>query len=187
MQLQHLFASVNVNQPSWDLFIVLFFVVSAFVYGVSLGRDRMVIILISMYMSLGVVTYAPFLMQDHKINLGVAGAGGDQFFILKAGVFLGLFLLLFFFVSRSALSHIIGMGHHASSLFQALLFSVLQVGMLVTLVLSFLPETAVAHLAPVTRQIFTSPNARFAWIVAPIIAMLLVKKSGGNGGGEHVE
>jgi len=37
-----------------DLFIILFFVIAAFLYGFSLGRDRIVAILVSIYMGLAV-------------------------------------------------------------------------------------------------------------------------------------
>ena len=54
---------VNWAQPSWDLFIILFFIVIVFFYGMMLGRDRIIIILVSIYMALAVVSNAPFIGQ----------------------------------------------------------------------------------------------------------------------------
>ena len=34
-------SNVNWLEPSWDLFIILFFVIASLMYGLSLGRDRL--------------------------------------------------------------------------------------------------------------------------------------------------
>src|SRR3990167_1770098 len=63
--------SINWAAPTWDLFIVLFFIVTVFLYGMSLGRDRIIVILVSIYMALAVVSNAPFLgkmSQDGDVS-----------------------------------------------------------------------------------------------------------------------
>src|SRR5687767_4847400 len=93
----HWLQAVNWASPSWDLFIVLFFLVTVFLYGMSLGRDRIIVILVSIYMALAVVSNAPILGKlDATVNLG-------QFFAFRVTTFLGIFVLLFFLLSRSAL------------------------------------------------------------------------------------
>jgi len=61
------------------------------------------------------------------------------------------------------------------SWFQVFLFSIFHVGLLVSITLSFLPPDAVGHLAPITRTIFASDWAKFAWIVAPVASMMVLK------------
>ncbi len=161
-------SQINWASPSWDLFIVLFFIVTVFLYGMSLGRDRIIVILVSIYMALAVVSNAPFLGNvDASVNLG-------QFFAFKVTTFLGLFVLLFFLLSRSALLKTFG-NLASGTWWQVLMFSVFHVGLLVSITLSFLPADAVNHLAPLTRQIFATDTTRFAWIVAPIVGMSLLK------------
>jgi hypothetical protein len=161
-------SSINWAAPTWDLFIVLFFIVTVFLYGMSLGRDRIIIILVSIYMALAVVSNAPFLGKLHAdINL-------NQFFAFKITTFLGLFVLLFFLLSRSALLRTFG-SLAAGTWWQVLVFSVFHVGLLVSITLSFLPADAVGHLAPLTQQMFASEGAKFLWIVAPILAMAMLK------------
>ncbi len=159
--------AINWAVPSWDLFILLFFVITVFLYGMSLGRDRVVVLLVSIYMALAVVSNAPMLVKLDDGNIG-------QFFAFKVTTFLGIFVLLFFLLSRSALLKTFG--HLAAgSWWQVLLFSTFHVGLLVSITLSFLPQDAVAHLAPFTQRVFASDTGRFFWIVAPILSMVLLK------------
>lgn len=163
----HYLQQINWAAPTWDLFIVLFFVVTVFLYGMSLGRDRIIVILVSIYMALAVISNAPLIGKFDTVNIG-------QFFAFKVTSFLGLFVLLFFLLSRSALTKTFG-NMAAGSWWQVLVFSVFHVGLLVSITLSFLPADAVGHLAPLTREIFASDTARFSWIVAPILGMVLLK------------
>lgn len=154
---------VNWAAPSWDIFIVILFVLTVFLYGISLGRDRIIVIMMSIYMALAVVSNAPFINHIE---------GG---FALKAAAFIGIFLALFFLVSRTSLNKIFG-NLAAGKLWQVVLFSILHMGLLVSIVVSFLPAASTSGLYPLTRQIFASDMGRFAWVVAPIIAMVFFTK-----------
>ncbi|RJO59098.1 hypothetical protein C4546_03800 [Candidatus Parcubacteria bacterium] len=162
---QGLFAGLNWSQPSWDLFIIMFFVIAAFLYGLSLGRDRIIVIMVSIYMALAVVNTAPFLTNT-VITLQTP-------FVIKISVFLGVFVALFFLLSRSALLRTIAASEAQGKWWQVLVYSILHVGLLVSVVLNYLNPEAVAKLAPLTQKIFASPNAKFIWIIAPIVAMIL--------------
>lgn len=162
-----LIASIDLSRPSWDLFIILFFVAAAFIYGMSLGRDRIIVILVSIYMALAVVNYAPFLGT-------VSGSiGVDQIFMVRISVFISTFLGLFFLLSRSALLRTIAKGQEDGNLIQVIVFSFLHIGLLISLVLSFLPIDVSADLAPLTLKYFENDMARFFWITAPIVAMVI--------------
>jgi len=160
---------INWAAPTWDLFIVLFFISTVFLYGMSLGRDRIIIILVSIYMALAIISNAPLLgvFGDAEVEVG-------NFFAFKVTTFIGLFVLLFFLLSRSALMKTFGK-LHSGSWFQVLMFSVFHVGLLVSITLSFLPAEAVGHLAPLTRQVFATEMAKFLWIVAPVAGMVMLK------------
>jgi len=164
-------ANINWAAPTWDLFIILFFVAAALIYGMSLGRDRLVVILVSIYMSLAVVHYAPLVGVLQRGGLSV----DDDFFAFRIGVFLAAFIVLFFAVSRSALMNTIARrGESTGSFWQVILFSILQVGLLISIVLSFLPKEAVSHLASLTKQIFVDELAQFLWIIVPIVMMAIL-------------
>jgi len=159
-------AGVNWASPSWDLFIAVFFLVAVFLYGLSLGRERIIVILVAIYMSLAVVTNAPYI--------GQLRGGMDQFAALRIALFISIFVALFFLLSRSAmlkaLTNLTGGGF-----LQVLFFSALQVGLIVSVAVSFLPSEGVAALAPLTKTVFASDMGRFFWIVSPILCMTMLK------------
>ncbi len=168
-----LFQNVDWSKPSWDLFIVLFFVVAALLYGLSLGRDRIIVILVSIYMSLAIVEHAPFISDpnfQNNINNAIS-----QVFVFRISAFLFVFIFLFFMLTRSALVKTIASSDSSGPWWQVLLFSILHVGLIVAITLSFLPPEATKNLAPLTRQLFATPNAKFVWIILPIIAMVVLK------------
>lgn len=156
-------ANINWGQPTWDLFIVLFFIIAGFLYGLSLGRDRIITIIISIYMSLAVVNTPP-----------VANVV-QSWTAWKMSTFLVVFIVLFFLLSRSALMKTIANSDAQGTWWQVILFSVVHVGLLVSIVLSFLPPEGVNKLSPLTRTLFTHDYARFIWIIAPILLMILLK------------
>jgi len=168
-----LLGAVDWSQPSWDLFIILFFVIAAFLYGLSLGRDRIIVILVSIYMSLAVATNAPFL-RDIGFQENINNTLNSLFFV-KISMFLFVFILLFFLLSRSALLKTIGTSDDSGRWWHVILFSFLHVGLIISIVLSFLPPDAVNNLSPLMRQIFTSDIGRFIWIVGPILAMIVIR------------
>jgi len=164
----NLFNNINWSAPTWDLFIVIFFIVAALLYGLSLGRNRILVILISVYMALALVNAFPFsesLLAELKL--------GDSF-VLKVTLFASIILVLFFLLSRSALSSALVSRRGDGSWFQVIIFSFLHVGLLISLVLSFVPKDFLENLSPLTRRIFATDTARFLWLLLPIIAMCLI-------------
>lgn len=166
---QNFVANVNWAQPSWDLFIVLFFIIAGFLYGLSLGRDRVIVILVSIYMALAVVNTAPYI-GSFEADVGVA-----NIFVFRISAFVTVFVALFLLLARSALLQTIASADSKGSWWQVILFSFLHVGLLISIILSFLPPSAVEKLAPMTRSFFVSETGRFLWIVGPILAMILIK------------
>ena len=115
------------------------------------------------------VNSAPFI-GNFRTDIGV-----DQFFGFRISSFVVVFILLFFLMSRSALLSTIASSDSRGPWWQVLLFSFLHVGLLISITLSFLPPSASTHLAPLTQKIFVQDIGRFAWIIAPIMAMILIK------------
>jgi hypothetical protein len=165
------FQTLSWSAPTWDLFILLFFLIGALLYGLSLGRDRVIIILVSVYMALAVVSNTPVLS---KINLLTLNLNDNS--VLKITVFLGLFVVLFFLLSRSALLRTIGSSTAPGSWWQTILFSILQVGLLISITLSFLPKDITQGLSDGTKQVFMSDYGRSAWMTMPIFLMVIAPK-----------
>lgn len=163
--------NVNWLNPSWDLFIVLFFIVASLIYGISLGRDRIIVILVSIYMALAIVNYIPF------INAFTASISVNDAFALRVSVFLGVFIILFFFLSHSALLRTLGHAAAQGPLWQVMIFSFLHVGLLISVTLSFFPANLSNVLSPVTQSFFTSDLARSIWVSLPVLAMVVMGRN----------
>ena len=160
--------SIDWGNPSWDLFLMLFFLIGSLLYGLSLGRDRIIVIMVSIYMALGVVNFAPFIKEfnaDVNINDAIS---------FRVVAFLGLFLLLFFFLSQNALLRSFSADSYGA-FWQVLIFSVIHVGLLMSVTLSFLPPEVTDNLSSTSKDFLISDVAKSVWITLPIVAMALFK------------
>lgn len=151
------------NNPSWDLFLLAFFAVGSLLYGMSLGKDRIIAILVSIYMALAVVHALPAFVLNIKFN--------DNF-TLQVTTFISVFVILFFLLSRSAILNSLDTSSQGKW-WQVIIFSVLHVGLLISVTMSFMPAAFLNKFADITKLVFTNEWASFGWIIAPIIAMIV--------------
>lgn len=163
--------TIDWTQPSWDLFIVLLFIVSAFLYGLSLGRDRILVILTSIYMALAIVNTAPY-MDSFSLQVSI-----NEGSVFKVTVFLGVFILIFFLMSRTALVGTFA-GDSYGKWWHALVFSFFHTGLMLSIVFQYLPPEILNNISEPMRNYFISDPAQFFWLVAPIISMVMVGKGG---------
>ena len=163
--------NLNWATPTWDLFIILFFVVAAFLYGLSLGRNRIIVILISIYMALAIVNTAPYL-NNFSAEISYNNAS-----IFKFTVFVGIFIILFFLLSRGALLRTIASKDSDGSWWQSIVFSFFHVGLILSILMSYLPKEMLENnLSQAMRNVFVSDPAKFFWLVIPIVVMVLIRK-----------
>lgn len=162
--------NINWAAPSWDLFIILFFIVAAFLYGLSLGRNRVIVILVSIYMALAIVNTAPYL-NDFSAEINYNNAS-----IFRFTVFVGIFIVLFFLLSRGALLRTIASADETGAWWQSIIFSFFHVGLIFSILMNYLPPEMSGHISSGMRNLFISDPARFFWLVAPIVVMVLIRK-----------
>lgn len=82
---------LNWATPSWDIIILIVFVLTVFFYSFALGRDRILGILISTYIALAVSYSIPFMA---KIQSTIAASG---FFAFQISALLLSFCLFSFY------------------------------------------------------------------------------------------
>lgn len=167
--LQDTLQDLNLSNPTWDLFLVGFFIVGALLYGLSLGKDRIIAIMVSIYMALAVVATLPDFVLNIKVN---------ESYTVQITAFISVFIVLFFLLSRQAVLNALAPTGEGKW-WQTLVFSILHVGLLVSVTLSFMPETILGKFSPLTQYIFTNEWTAFGWIAAPIVAMILVGRNRG--------
>lgn len=168
-QIQFLIHTFNWHSPSWDLFILAFWLVVSVLFAFSAGRGRMLTILVSTYMAELLVIKAPFFTElvAKKIHVAAASASFSQL-----AAFVILFLIFFIFLNRYAFRSSVD-GRQIYTLPFALVFSILQVGLLINVIMSYLPEFIQNSLSPLIQFLFLHPNAGFVWLLAPVVFLIV--------------
>ncbi len=161
-----LFRQIDLSSPSWDIFILLLFIMGVFLYGITMSRDRLLIVLVSMYISMAVIYNVPYLTRR--------GLGIGETFSLKVVFFIFLFVFLLYILSRMPLLYSLGGG--GGGVVQIIIFSMLHIGLFISIILSFLPINVLDAFAPITRAVFTSDLGKFFWTILPILTMAMMKK-----------
>ena len=158
----------------WDIFIVLIFLIAVMVYGLFVGRNRMVVILISSYFSFLIVQNIPWWKLSSFGWLGIEQSPSSS---LRIILFLSIILLFYFLMPRSILTSVFRLKKRGiASWWQLFLLSIVQVGLLAMVILSFLSDDAILNLGSIIKKIFIGPEAQFVWITLPILTMVLMRK-----------
>jgi len=164
---QVLLGGINWSFPTWDLFIFMFFVASIVFYGVALGRNRILVILISLYISLAITSNLPYLNEQISKQFSFGPV-----FVLKLFVFgCSMIVLYSLFTRLNLLSSI----REKANIIHVSILSILHIGLIISIILSFLPPETLNLFSSLTRIIFISDIARLLWILAPIVAMFLIQ------------
>ena len=163
---------INWAHPTWDLIIYLFLAIFIIFYVFAFAREKVTATLISTYLSLAIVNSVPFLEQ---ISQRMMQSG---LFAVRTIIFFVAFLLLFFLLLRSNVLE--SFTNHYSSLWRILLFSFLQAGLFVSIILSFLPVDALNYLSFFTKIVFISDFGKFVWIILPIFALIFIRGEENN-------
>lgn len=158
------------SSTNWDVFLVIFLVGGSILYSLFLGKRRVMVILTAIYMTLAVLAYTPFIGKISEV-LGSAS---------KTAIFIIGFVVLFFMVSRGALHRAFSRGGYVGSWWQALLLAFLQLGLLLSIFLSFLPANYQEHFSSLTRAVLLGDWGRLTWLVLPILVMAAMGEKGKN-------
>lgn len=163
--------SFNWHNPSWDLFIILFWAVVSLIYAFAAGRGRVINMLFSLYIARLLVTQAPWLTNAVSQKLP------SQFNALQLLVsFLIIFILLFIVLGRYAFRTSAD-GRHFGSVPFTLFFSILQVGLLISTIIGYLPATTTVTFSPLIKLLFVNSPAAFVWLLLPLGFLVILGRS----------
>ncbi|HPO11383.1 MAG TPA: hypothetical protein PLM63_02280 [bacterium] len=158
--------NINFNNPTWDMFILLLFITIAFFYGIFIGRDKILHLLLSSVFAFLIVKIDPFLSY-------VKGLKESEISVIN--MFLFLFLTIFFYImliKRSILSNI---DSCAPRFFHVFVFSFLHSGLMISLSLNLLDDKTLSNFGPLIHNIFINNIALFLWIFCSILAIIFIK------------
>ncbi len=156
----------NWHSPSWDLFIVLAWIIGSLVYAIATGRGRVVNMLFSIYIAKLLVFEAPWLTKalSEKLPTGLISMQLLISFIL---IFLILFMLLGRYGFRTSVD-----GRQLSHMPFTFIFSFLQVGLLINIIVNFIPSSITENFSSLVKLIFLDQIASFIWLVLPLVFLV---------------
>lgn len=153
------------SKPTWDIVLILALIAGGFFYGISSGKARIAATILYTYVAWAIFSAVSFdkFLADFSL---------PQKFFVQVFIFLIFFFLLAFFLgSRRKPGKT-----PASSWWQVFILSFLQVGFLIHIILTILPDEVISELAPLTRTVFANPELHIWWILAPIGSVIILKK-----------
>ena len=156
-----------IAHPQWDIIVVLILVAGGFFYGLSTGKTKIAARILYTYASFSIVSALPIDKLSSFFDR-------ESFFLLRAGLFLFLFLTISFFLgSKKSGQRFISSSDSWRRIF---IMSFLQVGLLIHLVLDFIPSEEINFLAPITRYVFAYPDLHIWWLSVPLAVMFFFKR-----------
>ncbi|OGL87765.1 hypothetical protein A3I42_02480 [Candidatus Uhrbacteria bacterium RIFCSPLOWO2_02_FULL_49_11] len=158
---------IDLTTPSWDVFILLFFLIGVFLYGIALGRNKVIIILLSLYFSLAIFEVSSFVR-----TLSTTFFHDNPFGALFT--FFILFLLTFLVVGQSGAGRSLS-NDAVGSFWQTIIFSILQVGLTISIALLLLPVSLLLRFSPTILNIFIDPLGQFLWLSLPIVCLIFTR------------
>ena len=159
--------------PTWDLVIILFFIL-AIGYGLILGRDKVVVTLISTY--IGFVVANEFGNTIYALLTGQSVFGGNiwiqtnlSIFFIKTVLFVLLIVLL---GAKGGYMASSASGGVKSGILTGVL-SFLNAGLIVSSLIWFLTDAARLALISQSHLASLIVSARNWWLILPVIVLLV--------------
>lgn len=159
--------SINLASPNWDLLVFIVFLAGIYLYIFRWGKDKSFLALLSAYISLAV-------MEKLSLVDKVANVKFENILVNKAVLFLALLAAVFWILSRSDFASVFSRGMK-SAWFEILVISFLQIGLITSLAISFLPQQEIKNLSIFLRAVFVEDEAQAFWLVSPFLALLLLR------------
>lgn len=164
---------MNFSAPSWDLFVVLFLVITI-AYGFLLQRERIVVTMVAAYV--GIVMSAMFAGPVQSFFTGDTPLLGKYFIAVNLSlsqIQIALFVLTLLLVSTKA-----GIdaekGRGWLSPIELTILSTLTGALIVTTILSFMPIEQRELLAETSRLVMYLDHFHGLWTVAPIVGLIVL-------------
>ncbi|HXV27175.1 MAG TPA: hypothetical protein VD862_04100 [Candidatus Paceibacterota bacterium] len=155
------------------LFAVLAGVI-VFLYGISVGKTRAILSLLSIY-----VAYALTLLFPSTQWLEQLAPENDRPLVLT-GLFVVLYLAVFGLLNLSVLKRRLTLGE--LSIPKVLLVSVVQIGLLASVTVSLLPPELTNETLDILKPYLAGRGALFGWAVLAVVILPFMREKRRSGG-----
>lgn len=151
------------SNPTWDILLLVFFFFSVFVYGLAVGRNRIIMLLLASYPAALINEYFPY-PKSFLSNLNVF-----QTIFLKSFGFFVLSFFIFWILKKSGFSR----KELNKKTSQVLFLSFLNVGLWANIIFSYVLvfNAELIKLAPLNLLLFGSNTAHFIWLILPVLIL----------------
>lgn len=153
---------------STAMIVAIFVVIAVFLIGITFGRSRVLIGLLSLYVGTVVADGFPYVAKLNAL-LPSAGSGWTRVIILIA-----FSAITFWLLQRSAVGDRLVLSE--TSLFSIGLLTVISIGFLVSLIINDIPQTILVSVPKNILPYFASATAQFYWSIAPIVALVFIRR-----------
>lgn len=161
-------ANLGFTGLGWQFLIPVVLALAIFIYGLSLGKNRLLGLLLATYLALVIIRAVPWsLFRIENPSFG-----------LQIVVLLALVFFIFIFLPGSSLGDGLGLTYKKvkTSWIWLFVFAILQIGLFTSVILSFLPSDNLTNIPELVKKIFTASQAQFIWLALPLLVMILYRK-----------
>jgi hypothetical protein len=155
---------ISFQNPTWDIFLVLFFITLAFFYWVFVGKNKIVQMLVSSFFAFSIVKFNPFFQYFKNLN-------ARDLSIINIILFVIFIVLFFILLSKKTIST------NKASFLHVFLYSFLHIGLIIVLGLNLLEKSMLSLFGKTIQNVFINPIAFFVWIISSILALIFLKTS----------
>lgn len=154
-----------------DVIVLAVLAGAAIIYGLTLGRDRSIVPLLSLYVAYVLTLHLPLVPRlNHWLSLPPSPT-------LPVLWFVAFFCLGAFLFKRTP--HIQSLSRDGGAWWEAILFSALQIGLAVCFVSYLLPANMVAAWPQKLQMVFIQEWGRTFWMMSPLLFLVLLRRSFG--------
>jgi hypothetical protein len=163
--------SINLflSNPTWDILLLIFFFSAVFIYGLVVGRNRIIVLLLASYPAALINEFLPYPEKFlNRLNT-------LQNFFVHSFVFFVFLLFIFWILTKAGFSR----KELAKKTGQMIFLGFLNVGLWANIVFGYALalNTEIIKLAPLTQLLFGSNTAHLVWLILPMLVLYWFEKS----------
>ncbi|MBI2068604.1 MAG: hypothetical protein HYT67_00650 [Candidatus Yanofskybacteria bacterium] len=160
------FSDLNLGPEAlFGILVVVFLLL----YGLSLGRTRALISLLGIYIAYVLQAIFPYFSELHD-----AVRVSPEMYLTRIALFFVFYLTVFAILNRSLVKHRLTMKEF--SIFWVSLISLFQLGILVSIILNFIPVDKLTIFPEYLLGYFAEQRALFFWLTAPVLILLMMRR-----------
>ena len=161
-------SSSHIISGGWNYLFLAGLLIIALVVGFFLRRNRVILVIISIYFAKVISDAIPWGSVSHFTNWATPSPD------IKIFLFLALLIFFFFFLPGTALGALFRTRIlRGISWWQSIILSFFMVILLMVVIISFLPLSTINQFSPFITKYFYQEAWRFLWFIAPIIGLFI--------------